>query len=289
MQTECLTLTRNRFGPTLSMGVPIARNLRAGKQLPMLEPMAKPSSGLFTIPFCAALLILGAAAVLAVPVNAWMKVKLTKKALPLQQPLAMLDQKALYPYRPKGDPYLLEPAVVEALGTKQYLSWTIEDTSVPENHPLRLANLFITYYSGGPNLVPHTPDVCYLGAGYQPACPHETIDAELATMNDAIRRIPVRVLTFAATALFDQSQISVVYTFGCNGKIAADREAIRALINEPKNTHAYFSKVEVSFHNATREDSIQGAKKLFAVVLPLLIRNHWPDFEAAEQAARVNS
>lgn len=238
--------------------------------------------GLWTGSFVVAVVLLGAAAVLAGPVNKWLAVQLTKRPLPLKAPFSALDESALRPYK-KVKVVTLTPEIVDALGTEQYLYWIMDDTTKAANDPLRRANLFITYYSGGPNFVPHTPDVCYLGSGYQPIQPHETIEVVMPSLNDRFPTVPIRVLTFGKTAIFDMSTLSVVYTFGCNGEFAGDRERIRVLIHRPRNKYAYFSKVEVSFPGATREQTVEGAKKLFNLVLPILVRDHWPDFEAAER------
>ena len=50
------------------------------------------------------------------------------------------------------------------------------------------------------------------------------------------------------------------------------------------NRYAYFSKVELTFPSATRAQSIEGAGMLFSRLLPALVDEHWPDFEAAEDA-----
>jgi hypothetical protein len=125
-----------------------------------------------TAPFVTALVILIAGVVLVGPVGHWMKIKHAKRPLPLRAPLSGLDEEALAPYR-VTERHTLDPAIVEALGTQQYISWTLEDTTVPATDPLRYALLLVTYDTGGRNLVPHRPDVCYLGAGYEPAQPHE--------------------------------------------------------------------------------------------------------------------
>lgn len=237
-----------------------------------------------TGPFLVAVMLLVLAVVLQYPVSNAMRIRLAKQGLPLIEPLGSLDASRLGSYRVL-ERVVLEPTVVEALDTDQYLYWLIEDTSVPPGSPLRRGALFVTYYSGGPNLVPHTPDVCYLGAGYQPSRAHETVDLTVPSVAAANGPIPARVLTFAKTAVFDKRELSVVYTFFCNGRFAAGREQIRALINEPQNAYAFFSKVEASFPGATREQTLEGAAKLFDTVLPVLIADHWPDFDAAESAA----
>ena len=239
----------------------------------------------FTTPFAIAVALLGTAAILAGPVASRMELRQDKAALPLRAALSAMDVEAIRPYR-VVERHVLEPTVVEALGTDQYLHWTLEDTSVPAADPLRRAELFITYDTGGRNLVPHTPDECRAGAGYQPAQPHENATVEAPALGSNMRTVPVRVCTFIKTAVFNREKVTVVYTFGCNGRFAATRTAVRLLINDPRNTYAYFSKVEVSFPRASRTESVVGAARLFNRVLPVLTRNHWPDFQAAERAAR---
>jgi len=219
--------------------------------------------------------MLGAAVLLAGPVSSWMDFQQGKAALPLKKPLGALEVEKLLPYL-TIQRQALESTVVEALGTDQYINWVLEDPSVPQTDPLRYAHLFVTYDTGGVNLVPHTPDECRLGAGYQAAQPHENIDIDVPIT------IPVRLCTFLKTAVFNREEVSVVYTFHCNGKFVATRNGVRLLINDLSNRHAYFSKVEVSFPRATREQSLQGAAKLFERLLPVLVKDHFPDFEAAE-------
>lgn len=235
--------------------------------------------------FAVAVVLLGSAAVLSGPGADWLHIKQGKEPLPLKASLDTLSERSLEPYRVLRR-LTLEAAVVDALGTDQYLNWALEDTSVPAVSPLRAANLLVTYYTGGSNLVPHTPDVCYLGMGYTPAQPHENQEVDAPHLTGGSQRLPVRVCTFARTAVFDHAQTSVVYTFRCNDGYRSTRDGVRLSINHPLNTYAYFSKVEVNFPRATRAQSVEGAAKLFDRLLPVLERDHWPDFRAAEAAAR---
>lgn len=242
-------------------------------------------SGVVTPPFLLAVVLLGVAVVLAGPVSDWMDIKREKLALPLRLPLDALDEASIAPYRVVVRD-VLEPAIIEALGTDQYLSWYLVDTSVAENDPLRHAALIVTYDSGGTNLVPHTPDVCRLGAGYQPAQRHENTSVELDGLDAERRAVPVRLCTFAKTDVFQREKVSVVYTFFCNGRFVATRSGVRVLINDLSAAHSFFSKVEVSFPGATRSQCLDGARKLLNRVLPVLVSNHWPDFQSAEEEIR---
>lgn len=244
-----------------------------------------------TAPFLVGVALLSVAALLAGPVSDHLQFRHAKLGLPLVRPFSELAEAALGPYR-VVDRLTLEPEVVEALGTKEYINWFLEDLSVDHNDPLRFASLLVTYYSGGHDLVPHTPDVCYLGAGYQQAQPHENIKLDLRVLEAQASYVPARLLTFARTSVFDRQEMSVVYTFFCNGEFVDSgtyfdpRTGVRMLINTPSNVYAYFSKIESSFPRASRDQSVDGARKLFGYVLPALIRDHLPDFKAAEAHAR---
>ncbi len=248
---------------------------------------------ILTVPFALAVLLLGSAAILAGPIASRMDFRHGKKAIPLVARLTELNANALYPYVLRSESKL-EQAFVEALGTDEYIQWRLEDTSVSPNDPLRFVNLFVTYYSGGANLVPHTPDVCYLGNGYNPSQAHENIGLGVPSLSAKTPEVPVRVCSFVKTAIFNSRETTVVYTFYCNGAFVATRTGVRILINDPASEHAYFSKIEVSFPGgrnapaADRATTIEGARRVFDKVLPLLLRDHFPDFEAAE-AARKSS
>lgn len=232
-----------------------------------------------------AVALLTMTAVLSGPVADCLHIREGKEPLPLRTPLGGLDDRAIHPYRVMARS-VLEPEIVDALGTDQYLSWALEDTRVPAADPLRFAHLFVTYYSGGRSLAPHRPDLCYLGAGYEPERAHENIDLDLPAVNDSLRPVPVRVCTFVKTAIRDRDKESVVYTFFANGRFAATSYGVRRLTSGLTNRYAFYSKVEIKFQGATREQCVEGARKLYNVVLPLLVERHWPDYEAAERAAR---
>lgn len=247
-------------------------------------PTPTPHKRWITPPFLVAVVILGIGAVLAGPVARTMRLHQIKDPLPLRAPLSTLSEDALRPYTVL-DRRQLEPAMVDALGTDQYIHWLMEDRSVAPSDPLRTFSLFITYYTGGRDLVPHTPDICQLGAGYQPAQPHENREITVAGLGEVPVQIPIRTCTFMRTAVYDRRKHSVIYTFYCNGRFVCQRNDVRLLINDLQNRYAFFSKVEVSFPRATREESVKGVTKLFQRLLPVLVDKHWPDFEAAEASA----
>lgn len=241
------------------------------------------SPGLLSAPFVCAAAILGVAAVLAGPVNRRLQLTQVKKELPLKAEFSTLSTEAVFPYG-VAQRVVLDPVMVEALGTTQYIHWVLEDLGAAADDPLRLATLLVTYYTGGHDLVPHVPDVCYLGAGYEPL-ESDHLDLSLPSLR-ASEPVPVRVLTFQKSSIHDFRRTNVIYTFHCNGTFTATRTGVRRRIHDPHAVHAYFCKVEIGFPAAGREDSIRGAERLLDRLLPVLLRDHLPDFEAAEAQAR---
>lgn len=245
------------------------------------NPVTPRSAGFWTRPFVVAFVTLSLAAVLAGPVATRLDLHHSKAAMPLRKPLGELGETQISPYR-VVQRHTLDAEVVGALGTDQYLNWTLEDPSVEANSPVRYGHLFVTYDTGGENLVPHVPDECRLGAGYQPAQAHENREIVVPRVPRFGTALPVRVCSFVKTAVFNRDEVSVVYTFFCNGEYTANRNGVRLLINDPRNRHSFFSKVEVSFPAANRNQNVQAAGKLFDRLLPVLMKEHYPDFAAGE-------
>jgi len=281
-------LTNGLAGRNVSQQGPITKKEQNGateRHMTADEKESGWSPRPWTAPFLVALFLVGGAAVLTGPVAASLDLQNAKAAVPLRKPLSEVDESAIAPYR-VVQRHTLDSIVIDALGTDQYLSWTLEDTSVGGNDPLRFCHLFVTYDTGGENLVPHVPDECRLGAGYQPAQAHENTEVSVPRLLKRGGQVPVRVCSFVKTAVFNRDEVSVVYTFFCNGEFTATRSGVRLLINDPRNRHSFFSKIEVSFPAANRVQNVQGAAKLFDRLMPILIKDHFPDFAASEAAAR---
>lgn len=232
--------------------------------------------------------ILGITAMGLRPVTRYMRVTMAKEPIPLRAPLAKLDKSRLGTYR-FARARTLDSAVVNSLGTEEYIDWMLVDTSVSRDNPLHYAHLFVTYYTGEPDAVPHTPDHCYQGSGYTTDRARNTT-LHIKTLEDA-PDVPVRVLSFVKSGIFDGDKIPVLYTFHCNGRFVATAAGVRSAANNPRDKYAYFSKVEVNFgreSDANRypswDDALAASKRLLERVLPLLVNEHWPDWKAVKAA-----
>lgn len=252
-------------------------------------------ASLVSLPFVLCVGVLAAAAIGRATLVHILQVVTRKERIDLRKPLAVLPHRfgdyQLNDRKPDKGRIRLSAEMEDALGTDTYVNWWLVDASVErKNDPRRHAQLFVTYYTGGPNLAPHTPDVCYIAGGYQPQQAHETRELELPSLYQALGTIPVRVCTFVKTAIFDWQQPTVVYTFHANGGFTASRTGVRSRTRSLRDRYAYFSKVEVSFGgpgcrppNLGREESVQAAAKLLDAVLPILIEEHWPDRAAMDR------
>lgn len=216
---------------------------------------------------------------------------LRKEPIYLQKPLDQLDQARLAPYvlhRAETIP----KEIVEELGTHEYIQWVLEDTSVDERDPLRYVVLFVTYYTGNPDKVPHVPDWCNVGAGGQLLSARNTT-LNVPDIGADDDELPVRVLELElpSDGLRPKTRKQVAYFFAVNGDYRCQRDAVRIRQNWLTDRYTYFSKVEINFPLAgsLSEDKILQATEKFArVLVPVLVEDHWPDWEAATRVTADN-
>jgi len=206
---------------------------------------------------------------------------LKKEPLPLLKPLDALEEAKLAPYLVTARREIGNEEILVALGTDDYIQWVLEDACEPANSPVRSVLLFITYYKL-PDRVPHVPEECYTGGGYQ----------RLAT--DAVtfaidgrggrRNIGGRYLLFGASSgglWRTGNRFPVLYLFRVNGAYAGSRDEARIALNRNIfGKYSYFSKIELVFNQGftapAQAEAVQACEKLLAVILPVLEQEHWP-------------
>jgi len=206
---------------------------------------------------------------------------LKKGPLPLRKPLSALEEGKLAPYKVLEKIPIENGDILKSLGTEDYLQWLLEDPREPEQSPVRKLLLFITYY-GQADRVPHVPEECYTGGGYQRLATN-TVAFRIGPA-DGPREIPGRYLLFEKTAQdvsLTVPQFPVLYLFRVNDEYAGSRDEARMALNKSVfSKQAYFCKIELAFNQSaaapTREAAVAASEKLLAVLLPLLEREHWP-------------
>jgi hypothetical protein len=209
---------------------------------------------------------------------------LKKEPLPLKKPLDAIEEGRLAPYKVTARVPMENEDILRSLGTRDYIQWILEDPRESVPSPVRKMLLFITYYRQ-PDRVPHVPEECYTGGGYQRLATH-AVSFRVGTSGDP-REIPGRYLLFervSRDASLAVPQFPVVYLFRVNGDCAGSRDEARMLLNRNLfRKHVYFCKIEMVFNQSptapARETATAASEKLLAVLLPLLEQEHWPDPE----------
>jgi hypothetical protein len=223
---------------------------------------------------------------------AWVKshegIRIIKKPIPLKISFDFMDETALFPYKVLGKQSITNKDVLETLGTEDYLQWTLEDTRVPFNSPVRHCSLFVTYYTGNPDQVPHVPDACYIGGGHKRVA---KFSVSFNVNGLTKRQIPATGIIFTKKSreIWETAtDFTVLYFFNVNGLYKGNRTDARiALGTNLKSEYSYFSKVELNFFNIqtgfpTKEEAVAAAEKLLAVVLPIFEKDHWPDLDSTD-------
>lgn len=210
-----------------------------------------------------------------------------KLPVPLRRPLDGLDQNRLVGYKFLHN-YMIKPEILEKLGTKEYIQWVFQDVSAQATKgPADYVSLFVTYYTGQPDQVPHVPEECYSGGGYE--IQREDILEIPVTVQGKAVQVPFKVLTMDARSDLREKR-TVIYTFHANGQFCADRNAVRTVVADPAEKYAYFSKLELTFgvNDAlpTREASIESGRRFIQQVVPLLLDEHWPDWQQVKRAEK---
>lgn len=205
---------------------------------------------------------------------------LKKEPLPLKKPLCAMEEARLAPYRVGARLTIADGDILRSLGTEDYIQWLLEDPREPVGSPVRELLLFLTYYRQ-PDRVPHVPEECYTGGGYQ------RLATDAVSFRMGSREVPGRYLLFEKTTRDVSAaipQFPVLYLFRVNGEYAGGRDEARLALNRNLfSKYSYFCKIELVFNQSaaapTREAAAAAGERLLAVLLPLLEKEHWPDWE----------
>jgi hypothetical protein len=212
---------------------------------------------------------------------------LKKSPLPLKKSLELLDENGLGPYRVVDKSRIANNEVVKELGTEDYIQWVIEDTDAPVDSPVRRLFLFVTYYAL-PDRVPHVPEECWAGGGYQQRSSGR-VSLSIDDKAGFRRGIGARCLVFGSSRTGvgqPRHEFPVLYFFRVNNEYAGSRNGARIALNKSAfQRFSCFSKVEFVFNQMavgpTKGAAVAACEKLLGVVLPVLEREHWPDPQKA--------
>ncbi len=210
-----------------------------------------------------------------------------KEAVPLKTSLSHFDVGAL---GPRYERHWLSDHIapmsedmVDSLGTEEYFQVFVADTLTEAHDPAHIAHVFVSYYTGKPDMVPHVPEECWIAGGYD-MVGGEEVRIPVAGVGAPEDEVPMQVLEFKSR----QQEISggreggtatVMYFFHANGGYATTRTQVRASMLNPLQRYGYYAKIEISFRNAAgvlagTEASIEAVAPLLARLLPALFENH---------------
>lgn len=224
-------------------------------------------------------LLLGTALVLQATVQAkgW---RVLKDPLPLRQPLSN-PPTHLGPFELVKVVELPEE-VIESLGTEEYVQATYRDTRMSENNPAAFVQLFVTYYTGIPDSVPHVPERCYTGGGHTKVKEGPVaVDVENLPANPN-NKVDIKAVTFERFASGMLIKTTPTYYFACNGTRTFSPLKVRTILKNPTDQYCYYAKIEVNFSTVRdRDKSIAKAKEFLQYAAPVMENEYLPDWAAA--------
>jgi len=222
-----------------------------------------------------AILLVGALGLNAA--TSFLKLHFRKEALPLRGELTTLTKKDLNGWAWVPEQHTLDPDLVHALGTEQFVMCTFVDTNATDTTGRPVAtrkqvadlesltqaernarilefkvkngysvlNVAVTYYTGKVDTVPHVPDRCMVADGFQPTSYIEENWALGRYERGLERVVPMRFIDFEDQTPRGAQNRCVAYTFHANGTYIANHNAVRMKLQDLRERYAYFAKVEV--------------------------------------------
>jgi hypothetical protein len=239
------------------------------------------------------LVVMGAAALSLQVAATWAGVHFRKQAVPLRKPLFQLDInrfRPLYDFHQVQEPPL-SAEQLDPLGTEEYVNWRLIDRQRDARDATRAANIFVTYFTGRPDQVPHVPEECLRASGYQ-LIADTTEYVIVPGVGAPDDRLPIRVQEFGPPAQRDVAglqqtpgrRLTMIYFFVVNGQYRTTRTEVRRAHMNLFDRYAYYAKVELWFSDesqrtlADRQSTLNAAAPLLRRLLTALREDHFQDW-----------
>lgn len=219
-----------------------------------------------------------------------------KLPVPLRKVLHEIDKAKL---APEYEPAPIQPPPIDSdtlanLGTEEYLQWNLLDRRESADSAVRQARVFITYYTGQPDMVPHNPEECMGAAGWTKQS-NTVVDVNVTRIDGKNVTVPVRIIEFeapqrASTIGPSAVRMTVLFFFYANGIFETTRSGVRAATQRLTDRYSFYSKVEISFSDeggrrpADREAAVKAIPPLLQKLMPILLQDHYPDWDAISHA-----
>lgn len=215
-------------------------------------------------------------------------VRFKKEPMPLKKPLDALNQSRLGQYKVVSRQKIGNEDLIEALGTREYIQWLLENKNAEPQSSVRYCQLFITYYDVADKQVAHVPDECYMGGGYQRVGNGQEVTFKVDEGGQKVN-LPGKFLFFSrkGSGIFESEiRFPILYLFYVNGEYAGTREQTRFILGKTIfSDYSYYSKIEMKFQNSQfgqtvypdKKEAVKAAEELLGVLVPILEQDHWPE------------
>lgn len=199
-----------------------------------------------------------------------------------------------------GRDEIMSKEAVEELGTDNYISRHYVSKE-PINGKQVLIDLHCAYYTGMIDTVPHVPERCLVGAGWEQAgasreirvpidpmllAPARDVDpeihGELYTMRSKVTHSRVRMprgvedLSIRVTPFRNQQHEASFYAgyfFIANGGVVASANGVRVLAFNLDDDYAYYAKIQFTSPNVESAEELgEAVASLLEEMLPEIVR-----------------
>lgn len=195
--------------------------------------------------------------------------------LPLKSPVSQLSDKRLPPYRIVQVQDFGRPlSIVDQPPLDDYGCWGMED-----GHGQHVS-LMVTYSSDSLDRPMHVVHASFLGDGTSlVARTKESI--AIACRGNRIT-VPLEVRELEKPTKDALRRWITVRTCYVNGAFCRDVWSAGQITSNSKDRYACFSQVDVSLQldsRTSREQAIESVGRFLQVLIPVLVEDHWPDWE----------
>lgn len=211
-----------------------------------------------------------------------------KMPVELKKPLALLDMSRLAPHY-RRHPTILRPLseeMLNAVGCQDYLQFLLVSNAADAATPGSTARVFITYFTGQPDMVPHVPDECLVAGGFD-TTGARTVQVPVPKNVSANGKLSIRIVSAVPSAQHgDRTEQQAAYFFICNNKYATTRNEVRVLQGNLFDRYSYYAKIELLFLNynlsalADFDQTVEALGPLLGKLMPVLLEDHFADWEA---------
>jgi hypothetical protein len=195
--------------------------------------------------------------------------------LPLKSPLGQLSEKRLPPYRIVQVQNFGRPlSIVDQPPLDDYACWSMQDG---DGRPV---SLMVTYSSASLDRPMHVVHASFLGDGTSLVARTKEIVA--ITCRGYKITVPLEVRELEKPTKDALRTWIVVRTCCANGEFSSDARGAARILYNSNERYAYFSQVDASMQldsQTTREQAIESVERFLQVVIPVLLEDHWPDWE----------